>query len=584
MELMKRYLYIIIVLILITSCNDDFLDRYPIAEISPENSFKTAADLKLYTNSFYNDLPSINNIVKSDNISDNVLFNGVPAEQTGLRTVPGESGTGGWDWHDLRKINTFFKYYGQCDDEQARNEYAGVAYFFRAWFYFEKVKLFGDVPWYTEVIGSTDELLLNKSRDSRVLVIDSIINELDIAIEYLNTDKSSDKITKWAALALKSRICLFEGTYRKYHVELGLPGADELLEQSWKAAERVITDSPYSLYSTGNPEKDYRDLFASDELVEQEVILGRRYSSDLDVIHSTNYYFTSATQEDIGLSKSLINSYLMSDGTAFTDIVNYKTTEFFDETLSRDNRLYQTIRTPGYMRIGGTQEVLPDFSASMTGYQVAKFISDESQDGNQAGYQDIAIIRYAEVLLNYAEAKAELGTITQADIDVSINLLRNRVGMPDLDLTIANSSPDNYLSSQYPNVSGANQGAILEVRRERRVELAVEGFRYNDLMRWKAGKLLEEYIVGMYFSSTGDFDINGDGAMDVLLYEGAKPASTATQNIELGDVFRLTDDDSGNLVAFSDRTKSFDEERDYLYPIPSGDILLNPALEQNPNW
>ncbi|WP_430809949.1 MULTISPECIES: RagB/SusD family nutrient uptake outer membrane protein [unclassified Carboxylicivirga] len=581
---MKRVIYMLIVAVGFISCNDNFLDRYPIAEIAPENSFKTEQDLKLYTNSFYNDLPSINDIVKSDNISDNVLYNGVPGEQSGLRIVPSEAGSGGWSWSDLRKINTFFKYYEQCDSEVAKREYSGVAYFFRAWFYFEKVKRFGDVPWYTEVVGSGDTELLTKPRDSRVLVIDNIIADLDAAIENLNDDKASDKVTKWAALALKSRVCLFEGTFRKYHSDLNLPDSDKLLELSWQAAQEVIDKSPYSLYETGNPHLDYRDLFASNDLKETEVILGRRYSSDLDVIHSINYYFTSATQQDVGLSKTLINSYLMSNGSAFTDQAGYELIEFVNETKNRDRRLEQTIRTPGYMRIGGDMELLPDFSASMTGYQVVKFVSDERQDGNQSSYQDVPIIRFAEVLLNYAEARAELGIIDQADVDKSIRLIRNRVGMPNLDVANANSNPDSYLANQYPNVIGDNKGIVLEVRRERRIELAMEGFRYNDLMRWKAGKILEEYIVGMYFPSLGEFDLDGDGTMDVLLYEGDEPPSTATQKIKLGDVFTLTNGDGGNLVAFTDREKSFDESRDYLYPIPSGDILLNPALEQNRNW
>lgn len=569
---------------MVVSCNDDFLDRYPVAEIAPENSFKTEEDLELFTNSFYENLPSFNDIAKDDNISDNVLYNGIPSEQSGLRTVPAESGSGEWDWSDLRTINTFFEYFNQCNDEAARKEYSGVAYFFRAWFYFDKVKRFGDVPWYSEVIGSNDVDLLTKARDSRVLVVDSIIADLDKAIANLNTDKSSDVVNKWTALALKSRVCLFEGTYRKYHTELNLDGSDELLVLCYEATEELMSAGPYSLYQTGNPDVDYRDLFASNDIKEDEAILARRYSSALDVMHSINYYFTSATQDDVGLGKTLINSYLMSDGSAFTNKADYQTLEFVDETNKRDPRLAQTIRTPGYMRIDGSSEVLPDFSSAMTGYQVAKFVSDESQDGNQSAYQDVAIIRYAEVLLNFAEAKAELGIISQDDLDKSINLIRSRAGMPSLNLTTANSNPDSYLAAQYSNVSGDNQGVILEVRRERRIELALEGFRYNDLMRWKNGKILEEYIVGMYFPSLGEFDLNGDGTMDILLYEGEEPDSQASQKIELGDVFTLSNGDSGNLVAFANRTKSFDESRDYLYPIPSGDILLNPNLEQNPNW
>lgn len=581
---MKKIIFYLSILFIATACNDSFLDRYPVSEIAPPNSFKTAQDLKLYTNSFYNDLPSINNIVKADNISDNVLYNGIPDEQTGLRIIPGEAGTSGWSWGDLRKINTFFKYYHQCSDEQAKKEYSGVAYFFRANFYFAKLKRFGGVPWYTEVLSTTDTEKLMKPRDNRELVVDSILHDLDRAIENLNTNKSSDKVNKWAALALKSRICLYEGTYRKYHTELNLPDADKLIEMSWKAAERVMTEGPYKIYQTGDTQEDYRNLFASLNLVEDEVILGRRYSKELDVVHSINYYFTSATQEDVGLTKSLVNSYLMSDGKAFTSQSGYAEKTFVDETKGRDPRLAQTIRAPGYQRIGDAQETLPDFSASMTGYQVTKFVSDKSQDGNEAAFQDVAIIRFAEVLLNYAEAKAELGLFTQVDADKSIRYLRVRVGMPNLNVEQANSNPDVVLAAQYPNVTDGSAGAILEIRRERRVELAMEGFRYDDLMRWKTGKLLEKYFEGMYFPALGEYDLNGDGVNDILLYKGELPNTSVIQKLQIGDLIKLSDGDSGNMVAFTDRTKRFDESKDYLYPIPSGDILLNPALEQNPNW
>ena len=257
---------------------------------------------------------------------------------------------------------------------------------------------------------------------------------------------------------------------------------------------------------------------------------------------------------------------------------------FSDEMKNRDKRLAQTIRSVGYTRIDSDKPLLPDLEASMTGYQIAKFISKETQDGDGASYQDVAIIRYAEVLLNYAEAKAELDILTQDDIDKSIRPIRTRAGMPNLNQNIANSNPDKILASEYPNVSGNNKGVILEIRRERRVELALEGFCYDDLMRWKMGKLLEPHFTGMYFPSLGEFDLDGDGTIDLLLYDDKAPESKAKQKIKIGGVIQLTEGDHGYLVGFLNITKKFDETRDYLYPIPSGDIMLNKNLEQNPNW
>ncbi|MBM6720108.1 RagB/SusD family nutrient uptake outer membrane protein [Bacteroides gallinaceum] len=570
--------------ILTVSCNDSFLDRYPIAEISPENSFKTADDLRLYTNGFYEQLPSIRSIIDADLKTDNVLYSSIPEEQRSHeRILPSETGSGGWDWEDLREINLFFDNYQRCTDEAGRDKYEGVARFFRAWFYFDKVKRFGDVPWYETVIQTDDTDLLYKARDSREFVVSKIIQDLEIAVDKLGDERASDQVTRWTALALLSRVCLYEGTFRKYHTELGIQGSDTLLQKAYEAAGRVMDESGYTLYSTGNPDTDYRDLFAS-TLKEDEVILGRRYSLTLNQMHNVNYYLTSRTQRDIGLTKDLVDSYLQLNGMPFTSKTGYATMEFYDEMQSRDRRLAQTIRSLGYQRIGGTATLLPDFAATMTGYQLCKFLSDETQDGDGASYQDVAFIRYAEVLLNYAEAKAELGIITQDDIDRTIRLIRSRVSMPNLDMTSANQSPDAVLAALYPNVSGSNQGIILEIRRERRIELVMEGFRWDDLVRWKAGKLLEPHFIGMYFPSLGEFDLDGDGAPDLMLYTGTAPSTTAAQSVEIGGVLQLTEGDHGNLIGFKDNTKQFDESRDYLYPLPTGDLLLNENLEQNPNW
>ncbi len=570
-----------------TSCNDSFMDRYPIAEVSPENSFKTARDLELYTNGFYENLPAIKTIIEKDLTTDNVLYTNIPVEQrSDDRTIPSDAGSGGWSWGDLRTINLFFDHYKQCTDLVARDKYEGIARFFRAWFYFDKVKRFGDVPWYETVIQTGDVDLLYKPRDKREFVMDKIIEDLELAIDKLENKRASDQINCWTALSLLSRVCLYEGTYRKYHTELNLQGTDMLLEKAYKAAERVINESGYKLYSTGNVDTDYRDLFASNDLREEEVILGRRYSLILNKMHNINYYFTSRTQKDIGLTKDFVDSYLLqSNGKTFTSKTDYKTMGFYEEMQNRDKRLAQTIRSVGYKRIGDNTVQLPDFAATMTGYQVSKFVSDISQDGDGASYQDIAIIRYAEVLLNYAEAKAELGLLTQDDIDKSIKLIRNRVGMPNLNMSDANQSPDAVIAAMYPNVTGANKGVLLEIRRERRIELALEGFRWDDLVRWKAGKLLEPHFTGMYFPSLGEFDLDNDGKADLLLYEeGNEPQSNASQKVKIGGVIQLTEGDKGYLIGFKDNKKKFDEERDYLYPLPMGDILLNENLAQNPHW
>jgi hypothetical protein len=463
-----------------------------------------------------------------------------------------------------------------------RNQYDGLAKFFRAYFYFEKLKRFGEVPWFNTVLGSDDELLF-KPRDTRDLIADSIIQDLDFAIAHLPETKDVYRVSKWTALALKSRACLFEGTFRKYH---GLPDADKYLTSCAEASEQLIDNGGYSLYKTGLT--PYQDIFASTKANGQEVILARDYDEALGLFHNVQNYENASTQGRPGLSKTFVNTYLTSSGGRFTDLLNYDKKEFTEETQNRDPRLAQTIRTPGYTRINSTAKVAPNLSYTITGYHLTKYSMEQQNDANGKSVSDIPLFRIAETYLNFAEAKAELGSLTQADLDKSLNLLRARVSMPKLDMAAANASPDPYLSSAetgYPNVSGANKGVILEIRRERGVELVMEGHRYYDVMRWKVGKRFEKPFLGMYFKGLGNYDLDNNGTIDVCLYEGTKPTSSASLFLEAGKDIILSEGNKGNIVAHGNITRVFREDRDYLYHIPSEVInLSNGILTLNPNW
>src|SRR5690606_15570187 len=165
-----------------------------------------------------------------------------------------------------------------------------------------------------------------------------------------------------------------------------------------------------------------------------------------------------------GLSKSVANYYLTSSGGRFTDLPNYDKMEFVEETKNRDPRMAQTIRTPGYTRIGKTTPVAPNLSYTVTGYHFTKYSMEEVYDANNKSIADMPIFRIVEVYLNLAEAKAVLGTLAQEDLNKTINLLRSRVSMPALNLANANANPDPYLSTGeygFPNVTGPNKGVIL---------------------------------------------------------------------------------------------------------------------------
>ncbi|MBC5632315.1 RagB/SusD family nutrient uptake outer membrane protein [Parabacteroides hominis] len=577
---MKRTVFIFIVGLVLMACTDQ-LEQYPQDKISPQTYFRNENDLRLYTNSFYNILPGAVGIF-SEKV-DNIVSNTLADELTGQRTVP--TSGGGWDWGTLRNINFYLENSVKCDDENVRARYDGVARFFRAYYYFNMVKRFGDVPWYDKVISDKDTEALQKKRDTRTLVIDNMIKDLDFAIEHLPADRTVDQVSKWTALALKSRICLYEGTFRKYHTELAVSGWESMLDLAIEASEQLMKGSGYALYNTGNPGKDYLNLFASIDPIETEVILARLYSDALQIYHYVNYYLTSPGQGRNGLEKRLVNSYLMLDGNRFTDIPGYEKMTFVDEVKNRDPRLSQTIRTPGYTRIGETTRLVPDFSLCMTGYQIIKYLTSPKYDQYDRSCNAMPLMRYAEILLNYAEAKAERGTITQEDLDKSINLIRSRAGMPGLNLVNANADPDSYIAKLYPAVCGENKGVILEIRRERRIELVMESFRWDDVMRWKeASACFLEPFKGMYFPATGSYDLDDDGKFDICIYKDEKPNAGDIQYYKLGVDIILESGESGNVMVNPHIQKIWDEDKDYFYPIPIQERLLNPNLTQNPGW
>lgn len=576
----KSIIFFIVISSCLVSCKEDFLERYPQSDIGPQAFFNTEKDLELYTNSFYAYLPG-EEIFTGDFSSDNVDVSAINELVAGTRKVSSDAGSAGWTWSQLYNINYFLEQYNKPSlPAEGKNHYAGIARFFRAYFYFEKVKRFGNVPWYGKPMNVNSPELF-KGQDSRTLVIDSIKADLDFAINHIRTAKTVGRVNKWAALALKTRVCLFEGTFRKYHPEFQLQSsASVLLQEAADAADLFIRTSPYKL-STGNSATVYLNLFSSEIPNSDEFILARLYSLDVNKSHPANQIFTSPTRGNPGLTKSLIDSYLLSNGQPLSSLTNYQELPFWEEVKNRDPRLSQTIRTPGYRRIGAlpaSAPLNPDYANSFTGYQNIKFVTTPDKDA--AAYTPLPIFRYAEVLLNYAEAMAELGKLTQTEANRSINLLRSRVNMPQL--IVAGLTADPMLLEQFDNTSDP---VVLEVRRERRIELAMEGFRYYDLMRWKEGHLLAEPFYGAYFPGKGLFDLDQNGTNDIAVVD-TKPSTTVpgVQYFILQPDKALSEGTKGNIIVHPNLNKVFDEAKDYLFPLPINELILNPQLDQNPEW
>lgn len=592
------FIYISVLMVTLAGCKE--LDQQPQATALNEDVFSSERGLQLYSMSFYNALPSASEVVRGDDMVDYGARTDVPTFLTasGYTALQGT----GWNWSALRNINYFIE---NCTNpaipEKVRRGYIGIARFFRALFYANKVQLFGNVPWYGKTIDFTDASKLYKPRDPRKLVMDSVLADLNFACNNITTkDETRSLITKFVVLAYKSRICLFEGTVRKNHdspggLAEGLGAtAGSWLQEAATAAEKVMSDGGFRLNTLEGVNLSYRQLFISKQPVSTEIILANVADASLNVLNDANWYWTSATYGPrLGFTRTFVNTYLNIDGTSFTSLPDYQTKVFVEEVKNRDKRLQQTIRAGDYKRInGGALEAAPPvFSHTYTGYQPIKWCLDDVYfDGGRRNYNSISLIRYGEVLLNYAEAKAELGTLMDTDWAKTIGALRSRAGITG-GLEAKPILIDTYLQSNYfPNISDP---VILEIRRERAIELAWEGLRYADLIRWKRGELLTTTWNGFYVPELNKaMDLNGDGKNDVLFYQGTKPADqkevtfinvSATLSNGSANPQRLSNGTSGELTWLTNQTRKW-EDRKYLYPIPTADLLINLKLTQNPGW
>ena len=335
---MKRIIYSFVsVCLLLSSCS---MDETPQASVDKDTVFRTEKGLETYSYSFYNMLPSVSDGFRQDAMCD---YGAVTSFDNFIREGAYSAElSSGWSWSDLRNINYFIENCtNEAVDESVRNNYIGLARFFRAYFYYEMVVRFGDVPWIDRTLGVDDELLY-APRDSRTIVMDHVLEDLDFACENISRtkDETGSLVTKWVAYALKSRICLFEASFRKYHTELGLTdSADEWYQEAVRAAETVMKESGHSIYTGEGTDASFRSLFISDKPVTSEVMLASCADAGLAVLGEANWWWTSGTYgARFSMIRTFVNTFLNTDGTPFTDRAGYETMEFYDECQNRDAR------------------------------------------------------------------------------------------------------------------------------------------------------------------------------------------------------------------------------------------------------
>ena len=605
---MKKIVYFLIGLagagLMAASCD---LNEEPIEKVGKEAVFGSESGLQTYSWSFYNALPSGNDLAYAEgsmvDYVDGTTFN------TFLRkNAYNSENAGGWSsdtWAELRNVNWFIQNLENSPvEETVKNNYMGLARFWRAYFYYDMVKRFGDVPWLERALDVDDTDALMAPRDSRELVMENVWKDLEFAQQHitLTKDKTCSRVTKWVAYAFASRVALFEGTFRKYHNLNLATSANTWLTRAANAAKEIMDNSGYKLYSTGEPAKDYRDMFLATDPKADEIIMAEVFSNELSALHYANWIWTSQTYGSCSnFIRPFICTFLQADGTPYTDREGWQTEGFYKETRNRDPRLAQIIRTPGYMREG--KKALPAINAyARLGYQPIKFCVDgTSGDTKTENNNMLSLFRYAEVLLNYAEAKAELGTFTDDDWAKTVGAIRKRAGITG-GLTAKPTKVDTYLQqTYYPNV---NDAALLEIRRERGCELCLEGLRFDDIRRWACGKLMTMSWTGMYIEDIDTpLDFDGDGIGDAIFYttdEKLKAALALVPEKERSKVMSrivTTDLTSSNLQVHAapgggyylawdtqeDNNRVFGKKQ-YLYPIPAMVMVRNPNITQNKGW
>lgn len=606
----KTYIYMALAAFAALAMQSCDLEESQKSTASHSTIFSSETGLETYTNSFYNMLPNGSSGVQGDAMSDFSSKNSLSTYEIGAYNTNTATS---WSWTDLRNINYFLvNNTDEAVPQATRDNYNGIAKLFRALFYYDKLVVYGDVPWYDKPIAADDQEALYAPRDSRDVIVRHMLKDLDDAYNTISASgvtTNSNRVNKWTALLLKSRIALFEASWQRYHANTEYTAnctipTDSLYEVAAEAARTIMDNGPYKLhtgtkYSGGRGA--YRDLFISEDPQTDEVMLAFSADAKLGMADINWWYNSSTYGSHLSMNRPFMKTYLNLDGTVYNEKNadgSYK--NFVEETTNRDTRLNQTIRGADYTcrdKSGNYLPTLPNYRGlTLTGYQYTKYVMDDvAYDDHSSNTNDVPLMRYAEVLLNYAEARAELHKITDDDWARTIGALRRRAGITGGDLDHLPTKVDTYLQQTfYPQVTDP---VILEIRRDRAIELCLEGFRMNDLKRWACGNDWKTVQwTGTYIPALNTpLDMNGDGQPDLYVstdkdYKGeyTSIAMSATPVSELtgaGQSIQPAPNDpkGGYLLYYYEPAHTWNENM-YLYPIPQMVITRNPNLSQNPGW
>ena len=485
-----------------------------------------------------------------------------------------------WNFEKIRNMNLLLsRIQSSSLGEEAKNHWSGVARLFRAMEYAKLVQKFGDVPYYDAVVGSTDNEQLYRARDPRTTVMDKVNEDLAFACANIRVNDGTKGLTVNRAVAqgFASRIMLFEGTWQKYHAN-NTAKAAEYLKAAKDYAAALMQTNAYSIAPS------YKSLTTSEDLAgNPEIIMYRSYVENV-VMHSL-MSFQNTEHEMSSPSRSFVDAFLTKNGLPIHQAGNtdYKGKEYAKEIQNRDPRLADNIDEESGLRLNGVAAV---YAAS--GYYANRYVNKDliNKPGGMSNTNttDAPVMKLNEVMLNYIEAAAELAelgqyTLTQADFDKTINAIRDRQSTQMPHVTLAgNALKVNGVEINDPDRDATVKPIIWEIRRERRVELAYEGLRFNDLRRW--GKL-------EYADMTKNKKLNMGAWINKADYpENAEALAKITLCDENG---KIVTGNEGYIMPITEVAKMrVMADKDYLYPIPVDQITMYEnhgfKLTQNPGW
>jgi len=598
---LTHYIYIGALTLSVSSCFD--LNKEPEGVLSTVKPFTGVGEMTSYLDQFYESGVREQGfnwtgayIASGDLISDNMSGSAINTRLNGDLTL---ANAGKLDaYTQIRNVNFMLNNLDNCDEKGSARykQCVGEAHYFKAWFYYTLFKSYGQLTWLDKPLDpNTDQMLL--PRANRTVIADSILSELDKAIANLNEQNSaaSMRVHRDVARALKAEVALYEATWEKYHKAKNDPFFDptvtpekisDYLNQCVEACKAIVDRKVWSIYTTNNTTNDYRQLFQTEDLSNNKEVLWFKRYDGTNIGNNVDRYLNKGGGS-AGITASLVDDYLTIDGQPFIGTAKTDAKKVFGDELKptlRDPRLSQTVCMPG-------QQLRPDegpyklppltgasYHKNETGYSILKHVQIDfkgSLDAEFRGSTPGIQFRYAEVLLNYAEALAELdGAANAAKIVELVSPLRKRVGMPDMDF-----DREYNTSADYP--FHALDKYLQAVRRERRVELAIEGKRFDDIMRWAAA---QELIVGQ--RAVGALFV-GSNLENNPAYGGKLVYDKATGNNlyltgKSGDELRyiLPSNPAGNEQGWR-----FNPARDYLLPIaPRMLNLTENQWKQNPGW